>query len=324
MDNIKEVEIFSGSRPEAAECQYKWSTCTKNPGHQNFISAKDFKDIYIPKVQDARSREVLRSRIDLTVRLRVHYTSTERPDGDNFSGFRGTRLRRMGTGFIHSLDVVNINESRHFESGRDITKKCWRFEVQTARHVVYNTEEARETKVDLFLDDESCDRDGKMKSVWGVEAKRCDSDTDLCRMVCETCDIDLGERIESALNSFSKRDRKLSLDLGGLYSDLVSAEKEVHLPVLAVSHPHGQPKKITVGKVVHGEAYRYVNYTVPTCPGSSGAPVLTFKPNRDKVRYDTYDLLTSSVHCGSYDKESVNDKDLLDYTGQLNYGLWHY
>lgn len=297
-----ECELFMGGIPEASESERNWRNCVKNPDHINFICAQDFKDNHLLKVMSVRSREQLRAMIDLTVMLKVHYTSSERPDDDEFSQCRGTCLLRTGTGMVDQ-----VSSPKYYNrcpcggcEGKKM-KKHWRFLVRTARHVVFDTAEAKRTKIDLFLDDEGCERDGRMKSVWGMEVWRYEKDRDRCDILCVTCDEDLGERIESAWQYFNKNMIR-SLDLSGL--DLFSTNDRECFQALIVSHPHGQPKKITWGELREKDENYRVSYTVPTCPGSSGAPLFHF-------RFFASELIFPPVHCGNYSTTP---------TDQLNFG----
>ena len=50
-------------------------------------------------------------------------------------------------------------------------------------------------------------------------------------------------------------------------------------PCVVVSHPHGRPKQITIGRVKGADPSRpeaLITYDASTCPGCSGAPVLAF------------------------------------------------
>ena len=67
------------------------------------MSVQDFKDKYLPRVHTDEHRDVVRAMIDETVRLRVYWTSPDRPDDDEFSNHRGTKISRMGTGFIRDV-----------------------------------------------------------------------------------------------------------------------------------------------------------------------------------------------------------------------------
>ena len=78
-------------------------------------------------------------------------------------------------------------------------RKHWTFLVDTARHVVFNSEEAAETRIDLFYDDDTSDIDGRMESVWvsGFVNSDLKPGSDVSSMSCATCDEALGERLKS-------------------------------------------------------------------------------------------------------------------------------
>lgn len=95
-----ECELFSGRRPEAEESEHNWQQCQKNPGHHKFMSPQTFTEQFLVLLPTDKQREGLKARLDLTVRLRVRYTSPERPDTDSISDLRGTNNLRSGTGFI--------------------------------------------------------------------------------------------------------------------------------------------------------------------------------------------------------------------------------
>ena len=268
--------------------------------------------------------------IDLTVRLRLYWTSPDRPDDDEFSNHRGTMTPRMGTGLIRRVsDPVSGEPCPCDKCNGEITRKFWRFKVRTAHHVVYNTEEAKSTRVDLFYDDDSCKSDGRMVTVTGLGVIRIDHDKDICNMECMSHDEALAERIESLATSLYSGIRE-RLNLSSL--DFLPSYDRGRRPILIVSHPHGQPKKITLGQQRYEKLPR-VEYNAPTCPGSSGAPVLRFDtdpPNRH------LDLFSSPVHSGSFSSTSTQHQDQLDLhtrflqnlrgreskQEQLNYGHW--
>ena len=202
----------------------------------------------MPRVHTGEHRDVFRSIIDLTVRLGLYWTSPDRPDDDEFSNHRGTMMPRMGTGFIrHVFKPVSDKPCPCDTCNGDITRKFWRFRVRTAHHVVYNTEEAKSTKVGLFYDDDSCGFDGRMVTVTGLRVVGIDHDSDVCYMECVTHDEALGERIESLSTSLDSGLRKLlDLDLPSL--DFLPPCDGGRSSILIVSHPHGQPKKITLGQ----------------------------------------------------------------------------
>ena len=375
-----ECEIL-GRGPEAAESGSLWEGCKKNPGHEDFISAKDFKDNYLPRVHIDKHRDILRARIDLTVRLRVMWTSPDRPDDYPFSKSRGKDETRVGTGIIIFVSNVTEKPCPCVKCNGEITRKFWRFTVLTAAHVVYNTEEAKSTKVDLFYDDDSCRLDGRMVTVTGLEVAQVDlfydddscrldgrmvtvtglevaqvdlfydddscrldgrmvsvtglevaqiePDSDTCNLRCVSHDEALGERLNT-LNKCWVDGFRESLDLSGL--DLLpSCDGDRH-PVLVVSHPHGQPKQITVGQGRDGE-HPLIEYNAATCRGSSGAPVFGLYAAGDNRLYV---LWFTPVHSGSFTSTSTQHGDQLNLLARLpqelrgqeakqeqhNYGHW--
>ncbi|RUS69063.1 hypothetical protein EGW08_023174 [Elysia chlorotica] len=292
-----ECEIL-GSGPEAAESALNWEKCRKNPGHEQFISAGDFIENHLPRLETCYQRDRLRARIDLTVRLRVNWTSLDRPSEDQLSQLRGRDRLRCGTGFVDDVsDPVTDKPCFCNECDGKVTRKHWTFTVDTAQHVVYNAEEARNTRLDFFYDDENINVGNGMKSVWALRVERSSPDTDISRLFCVTHDEDLGERIKS-LSTLWNGSKKYPLDLSSL--KMLPSRNRKGGPAIIVSHPHGQPKKITVGRATDKE-HPLVKYNIPTCPGSSGAPIFQFYPHLANIPYINY---CRPIHSGSYNTYS--------------------
>ncbi|GFS22065.1 hypothetical protein ElyMa_006940800 [Elysia marginata] len=295
-----ECEIFSSREHERAESHHNYKNCKKNPGHENFISAQDFEDNYLPRLQSDIQREKLRSRIDLTVRLRVGCTSSERPDDDDMAKFRGTDKSRLGTGFVYAVKAKYNKPCFCPNCNGQVARKQWSCTIWTANHVVYNTEEAKETKIDFFYNDNSCRRDGRMKSVSGMAVVKSEPDKDFCWMSSVTCDEDLGERIGELDWQCGELNRQDITELGLPLSGDNSCDL-----ILIVSHPHGQPKKVTVGEVRCRDGVKgRLEYNTPTCPGSSGAPVFGY----DRSQF----FIWSPVHTGSFGKTSTENTHKLN------------
>ena len=273
------------------------------------MSVQDFKDKFLPRVHTDEHRDRLRSFIDRTVRLRLYWTSPDRPDDDELSYHRGTKIPRMGTGFIsHISDPVSDEPCPCDKCNGEITRKFWRFKVRTAAHVVYNPEEAKSTRVDLFYDDDSSKFDGRMVTVTGLEVKRIDHNKDFCYTECVTHDEALAERFESLWTSFySGIIERIDIDLPSL--DCLPPCDEGRYPILIISHPHGQPKKITWGQGRDGELC-LVEYNTPTCPGSSGASVFVFESLVPFCRRS--DFRITPVHSGSSSSTSTQHQDKLN------------
>ena len=283
-------------------------------------------------------REWVRATADLTVRLRVGYTSQDRPDGYPLCGDRGKSIPRVGTGWIwHADSEINEPCPCVYCDGQEV-RKYWRLYVDTAQHVVYDTEEAKRTRLDLFYDDETSRQDGKVVTVWALRVDRSYTKYDLCEMECVTHDERIGERVESLV----RRWLSLTEDIGSrpiyskksslldrlrkaeatrsrstpIYSKKSSLSGEGQDYTLIISHPHGQAKKITLGKrrpTVKGGKPRYREYETATCPGSSGAPGFVLYTEGDDVF--VHNRAHGYIHSGTQ-SSSVS-------TDQINRGLFY-
>ena len=284
-------------------------------------------------------REWVRATADLTVKLRVGYTSQDRPDGYPFFGVRGTSIPRVGTGLICLVDS-EINEPCPcvYCDGQEV-RKYWRFYVWTAQHVVYNTEEAKRTRLDLFYDDETSRQDGKVVSVWPFRVVESNTEYDWCHMECVTHDERIGKMVESLVRRWDSlaedirsRSRPIYSKKSSLldrlrkaeatrsrsrpiYSKKSSLSGEGQLYTLIISHPHGQAKKITLGKqrptVKGGNSFDYQEYETATCPGSSGAPVFGLYTEGDDVFlhhgvYGYYGYIHSGTQSSSVSTDQIN------------------
>ena len=185
----------------------------------------------------------------------------------------------------------------------------------TARHVVYNAEEANKTRVDLFYDEENSRKDGKMKSVWAVDVEWSNPEWDVCNISCVTHDEAVARRITSLNKSWlslleSYQYSLIIPKMIGLFGRSKNKRRQAHPGhAVIVSHPHGQPKKITVGDLGQFNGHQ-VKYDAATCPGSSGAAVLplyTYPPSPKRYPWRL-------VHGGS----CSNKSSILRH--QTNYG----
>ena len=231
----------------------------KNPRHEQFMSVSDFIDSL--SCSDSEGdldlvRECFRVAADLTVKLSVCYTSQDRPDGYPFCQYRGSSLPHSGTGLIRRVDS-EINKPCPCDkcNGQEV-RKFWRFEVVTAQHVVYDTEEAKKTRLDLFYDDETSHQEGKVVSVPALRVDWSNTEYDQCRMECVTHDEKIGEMVESLYRRWDSLDKAIksrstpfcfnTSSLSDRPREMSTRERQFYS--LIISHPHGQAKKITLGK----------------------------------------------------------------------------
>ena len=130
------------------------------------------------------------------MRIRVNWTIRARPDSDGLSVFRGGDKLRVGTCFISYVSEPIIGEPCACEQcdGKEV-RKLWRFKVKTAHHVIYNTEEARDARVDLFYDDEQYRIEGAVVTLRALEIDESREERDACLMECVTHDTTLAHGV---------------------------------------------------------------------------------------------------------------------------------
>ena len=295
------------------------------------MSVSDFIDSLSYSDSDGElHREWVRVTADLTVKLSVCYTSQDRPDGYAFCHCRGSSLPRVGTGFIYSVDS-EINKPCPCDkcNGQEV-RKYWRFYVVTAKHVVYDTEEAKKTRLDLFYNDETSHQDGKVVSVPALRVVRSDDEYDQCSMECVTHDERIGEMVESLYRRWGSLDKAIQSRSTPIYfntSSLSDRPREMSTRerqdyTLIISHPHGQAKKITLGK--QRELKDGVqDYQTATCPGSSGAQVFDVYTEVDDAGLRHRGLgyyLFAFIHSGTRTQTQTSSVS----TDQINFGHWKF
>ncbi|XP_059166013.1 uncharacterized protein LOC131948425 [Physella acuta] len=271
------------------------SNCRKNPGHTNFIPVKDFSMAHLPaECKDDDVFQLIKVLSDMTVRIKVKCVSAERPDfipgtSDPYplSEHKGSTTMGTGTGKLDDLTMYR----EQAKSTLDIYCPCsgcvgsnkktnhWgKFEVITARHVVYDDVEAAKTTCTFWHDDKQSST-VELK-LWKIDQPS--TNEDWVRLYIPVCDVNLLEKLKSLLARH--------LDLWQTVND--KYEKKENNITFIVSHPHGNFKKISIGKWTVKKYVEYGNtkyaYTTPTCPGSSGAYI-----------YRLGSLLTLHTHSGS-------------------------
>ncbi|XP_059145796.1 uncharacterized protein LOC131932921 [Physella acuta] len=301
-----ECEICYGGE---ADLHKHYTSCKKNPGHVNFIPVNDFNLDHLPsRYHDVIMLEQIKALSALTVLIKVKYTSLERPEsGPFFSGQypfymnRGSDVLRTATGTVY--DVVKYTESDNKGTcpcGKcqhsDTPSKVWgEVFVTTATHAVFDVSEARQTKCVVGFDDNKSP--GVSLDGWRVEEAHFERDR--CEFTCVSCDLELVDELYWTCRRFDD----LCVKIREKYWKSDNNDK---LTVI-VSHPHGCPKKVSVGQWTHiheGKVWPKYTYTTCTCPGSSGACV--YMPG--------YDGLLTRPHSGS---NSVGN-----YCGE--FGMWLY
>ncbi|XP_059158817.1 uncharacterized protein LOC131942871 isoform X2 [Physella acuta] len=271
-----EAEICNGGE---ANLPKRYTSCKKNPGHARFIPVNDFNLNHLPsRYHDVIMLEVIKALSALTVLVKVNYTSQVRPRRTNlfigqypFYNTRGTDVLRTGTGRVYQVDKYTKSDNKGTcPCGKcqhsDTPSKVWgEVHVRTATHVVFDESEARQTRCVVGFDDNKSPGVG----LDGWKVRKADVDGDWCLFSCVSCDLELVDQLDKAYRNFDDLWEKVSEK----YTQFVDVDK---LTVI-VSHPHGCPKKVSVGqwtqKHVRDDGWYKYMYTTCTCPGSSGACV---------------------------------------------------
>ncbi|GFR95266.1 hypothetical protein ElyMa_006270000 [Elysia marginata] len=278
---LHECEVYGGGSDDL-EGNQSWQACEKNPGHACFIPYTDFRREHLPEAwqtQDVWSQVV--DVAERTVKLRVGYTSMERPEGYAFYNHRGTSLVHTGSGWIEHVISRTDVPCPCTDCDRSVSPHTgfW-FEVNviTACHVVYNAEEAKSTRVDVHYDAKTSRREGTMQTIWAYDVIKSGAVEDACVLVCAA------HELYNVQLSFPLKVRVLPTP------DLKVTRDD---PCIVISHPHGSPKQVTVGEVRQADRSHpegLITYSADTCPGTSGAPVLCLYSEGSRT------VTQSSVH----------------------------
>ncbi|XP_059143857.1 uncharacterized protein LOC131931171 [Physella acuta] len=305
-----EIEICYGGE---ADLHKHLVDCTKNPGHLGFIPVKDFTMDHLPAgYHDDDFFESIQTLIDLTVFIKVYYTSADRPMFASYFNsqypaydIRGSSVLRTGSGRIWRV--------YRFNNRRDLSCNCPKCEnstspskdfaditIITVPHVVFDDSEAKHAKCLINFD-------GQKSPSVTLEIGRLnciDVERDLCLLTFVTCDVALIDRLYDKWSRFDKlcvkinkviktqadkSDKKTPATFSRKFAD------DQQLTVI-VSHPHGCPKQVSVGHSTNkdeNEEWTRYTYTTATCPGSSGAPVYILEAG---------EVFMSHLHSGANDR----------------------
>ncbi|XP_059156694.1 uncharacterized protein LOC131941448 [Physella acuta] len=255
-----------------------------NKSHKGFVPVNNLTVQHFPPgYQDKELYDFTKAVADLTVRIVLKYTSPDRPefvpgtkDPYPFYNTRGQNSLRTGTGRVYN--VIKYEEGMDENLGPYRTCPCpecvtsatprnvwWRVDVVTARHVVFDESEARQTRCRLWFDYNKC----PVVNLCGWGLGGTESDGDWCSVYCWSHDSNLCDKLQLLLELFS-------FQWFGV-SHKYKRQRQVGRLAIVVSHPHGCCKQVSVGRWIHRQVVvndwtRYT-YTTSTCPGSSGAMV---------------------------------------------------
>ncbi|XP_059160781.1 uncharacterized protein LOC131944257 [Physella acuta] len=319
MASSGEVTLAYMGTHEVLEClegqseidlQRGYKSCKKNPDHKGFIPANKFSIEDLPDgYQKQDIYDLVKTQIDITVRIAVNFTSPDRPaflpgTKNPYPCYktRGQKALHIGTGRVWR-DLRSKFPDRcpcpECEQPGTPRKDLWRFAVLTAKHVVFDLSEARQTSCRLWFDE---DKSPKV-FLYGWDVDGGNPQEDWCRLYCVTHDVKVAEKLDMMREKFDELCQRIrEARFNHSYKD---KEKElVDKLTIIVSHPHGCPKQVSIGTWVDKEideavtflesvaTYRFT-YTTCTCPASSGAFVYRLGNH----------LLSQHVHSGSRSKE---------------------
>ncbi|XP_059158152.1 uncharacterized protein LOC131942348 isoform X1 [Physella acuta] len=282
-------ECFQGQGE--ADLHTHLRNCTKNPDHLQFIPVNELTiDNFPTGCHDNDLYNFTKAQADLTVRIAVKFTSPDRPEfvpgtKDPYPCYntRGQNSLRTGTGkverFVKCTGTCPCPECEVFLTPSQV---WWKIGVLTARHVLFDESEVRQSSCRLWFDEENC----PVVKIYGLQAGALsDLEEDWCRFNCVTDDAETANKLGEMIERFNL--------LGEMLKDTYKNRSNVDKLTIIVSHPHGCSKQVSVGHWVHrrepGGHDTCYTYTTCTCPGSSGALVYRLG----------CDISSSHLHCGA-------------------------
>ena len=301
--------------------------------HDKFIYAGDLGLSHVEawlgpermgKLNEDEKKEIvgiIKDMANLVVKIYVPFISLGRPKDDYlFSNKRGKWAGAVGTGKVHyvieskdghwnehiTYDGTPLTQScpQYCSSGTATSDKCWKIGISTARHVLFDNDEAKKSQFIFF--DEQVGGSGAVVSGVRVDVKTetgalvTDSRTeeDSCDMnvythdeglatalagVCDRwrfktsmmnylCDLVCGDKVDDDGSMEYTYDTDIESYRMKDYDVDINKDKK-KLKVVVIGHGHGRTKQISLGEVV---AYRQgkwgsgLTYRAVSCPGTSG------------------------------------------------------
>ncbi|KAK6961730.1 hypothetical protein BgiMline_034463 [Biomphalaria glabrata] len=225
--------------------------CAIDCHEDKFVLASEFPDSEMKRqCQKMNILELVNNSIQLSVRVEVRLT--EPSQGRNqlqesvpemYSKFKNVVMPHTGSGIIKD---IYTNESSS-ES---------QVEVCTAMHVVFNDEEAKNTKCSLYFDGEGY----RTVILTGINESGSNISSDWCKFLCK---VD-SQKIDEIKENF----KKFETELGNKKRKKMNRKRKVIL----ISHPHGGYKYISMGdQIIEKDGIRY---DTPSCKGCSGGYII--------------------------------------------------
>ncbi|XP_059154604.1 uncharacterized protein LOC131940060 isoform X2 [Physella acuta] len=310
-------------------------TCPKNPGHFAYFPVRQLTLEQIPsQTRHPEVLEFLRHWATLTVRISVSHTSQHRSNPRPKGTYFGT-----GCVLLEPLESFTgpANDKLH---ATETSKKSWMsflkknkefVYIVTSTHLVFDDEEAVHAHVEFFFEHPNRKN---VKIIKGNSVIPSPIFGDYrCILVCKTSDLNTVQLVNQTKEKIATLAEKLP-----------STVKECMTKKLfLVHHPHGNEKVLSYGDYVavryalkpgteggvtlvkinnsqlgataDGDIRKVLLYAADTCPGSCGAPVLTFRRYRSGTGQLVYKMETW-VHNGLDTIYSLSASLLKEFTSE--------
>ncbi|KAI8749332.1 hypothetical protein BgiMline_028655 [Biomphalaria glabrata] len=222
--------------------------CPKNGynDHANFIAVKEFTLQHLPKeIRHKCVADYILAESKTTVRVLVKWTSKNRPDTDACARCRGTRNTRTASGKfvldnpdsfqVKDCPIPHCHRIKNLGPNHKIIEAD--LKIFTNKHVLYDEDELNRTEVDFFYD--SKDKVGLVKE-YATQLFYTKPSSDKTFFKVTIHDEELLHRLEQI-------DNDKSAAFWNLPSQVL---RKMSAFAIVISHPHGMPKKISIGHVV--------------------------------------------------------------------------
>uniref|UniRef100_A0A2C9JBU0 RING-type domain-containing protein n=3 Tax=Biomphalaria glabrata TaxID=6526 RepID=A0A2C9JBU0_BIOGL len=296
-------ELTNIARAEDFRQPMRALKCDKNPGHFAYFPMACLKLEQLPsKMRKPEFLRFLQLLGMLTVRIVVKETSTDRHKSD--PAFKNTDKDnpRLGTGYVSFQEfdlAVNVDKSSlASEHGKWKTVKNYvktlvkknseKLYIETNYHLVFDNFEAVNTTVEFFFDDPTRKNVKAVKCV-GMKHSGIPGDSRVV-LECKSADQEFISRIHQIKHQLKEVVEKLPRKIKAMMCK----------KLFIIHHPHGREKHLSYGDSVtvkyivdknrHGRnrmtrtnnqskelnVRKLMQYAADTCPGTSGAPVISF------------------------------------------------
>ncbi|CAG5123805.1 unnamed protein product [Candidula unifasciata] len=271
-------------------------SCEKNPGHRGFIPADEFTvNSLPPHYRDNDIAKLIQALAQITARISIKYTSSNRPDfypGSDKpypnADMKGKTRLRTGSGWVWRVNIFSGGNNRRNKTKACPCQECkksrnperqWAvIDIYTATHMVYDEAEGAKTTCHFFYDNNRNSL-AELPSLHGAVRVHNVVDGDACRMTYITHDIQLASKLQNSWREYKTLHTAVGEKYNTTDNDGQAVAENDHKLTIIVSHPHGCSKQISIGEFVqrdemdYNDAYTKYTYTTPTCPGCSGGPV---------------------------------------------------